>query len=225
MEAARKPWVAVILLVGLWACLLTLRASPASADTIGFDLGAPNSAIAPFPGPYVHVDINRTASTSATITFSSLTQSGNTYLMGDGSAVALNVNAGTFSFALVAGSDPNFLKSTTGTQNVDGFGNFNFTIDNKDGFPQAVSSISFVLTDTSGTWGSASNVLVSNSMGFSAASHIFVQNTSCTGACATGFAANGAVPEPGTLALVGSGLVSVGVMVRKQIFHGRQESV
>ncbi len=62
--------------------------------------------------------------------------------------------------------------SDGGSGNVDGFGVFNQTINSFDGFPNSSDSISFVVTDTSGTWASASNVMTRNSGGFDAGAHI-----------------------------------------------------
>jgi poly-D-alanine transfer protein DltD len=42
------------------------------------------------------VSVNRTDSTHATVTFQTYTTGGNQYVMGDGSTVALNVNASLF---------------------------------------------------------------------------------------------------------------------------------
>src|ERR1700752_1844357 len=61
-----------------------------------------------------------------------------------------------------------------------------------DGFTHSSDTISFDVTDTSGTWASASNVLTANSDGFDAAAHIFVTPSpanAANGAIATGFAA------------------------------------
>ena len=83
--------------IGCIAALLIAVASvglqQAKADTFSFNLGVGNPAISGYPGPYVSVTVNRTNSTHATITFTSLTAAGNIYLMGDGSSVAVNVNA------------------------------------------------------------------------------------------------------------------------------------
>jgi len=55
--------------------------STSKADTFSFNLGVGNPAISGYPGPYVSVTVNRTNSTHATITFTSLTAAGNIYLM------------------------------------------------------------------------------------------------------------------------------------------------
>jgi len=55
------------------------------ADTFTSTLDTGNSAISGFTGPYGSVSVDLTSSTTATITFTSLTNAGNIYLFGDGS--------------------------------------------------------------------------------------------------------------------------------------------
>jgi hypothetical protein len=70
-----------------------LGLGPASADIITQSLSAANSAISPYPGPYQTVTINRTSTTTATITFTSdFTVGGNIFLMGDDGSGAAAVN-------------------------------------------------------------------------------------------------------------------------------------
>jgi hypothetical protein len=208
--------------------LVGLGLQQAKADTTSFNLSVGNPAIAGFPGPYATVLVNRTDATHATITFTSLTNpNGGTpviYMFGDGSSVAVNVNAATWgvsniTFVQPAGfSDP--LIQNGGSGNVDGFGVLNQTFNSFDGFTHASTQISFTLTNTSGTWGSAGAVLIANGQGALAAAHIFVTldppNTK-NGALATGFAANGGsqVPDGGaTVMLLGVALGALGVVRR-----------
>jgi hypothetical protein len=130
----------------------------AKADAINFDLGTGNSAISGFPGPYVHVVVDRTDATHAAIQFFSLTNSGtNAYLMGGAGAVAVNVNAASWtvgSFTALNGGTgftPGPL-SDGGAGNEDGFGSFNQTINSFDGFTHSSTFVRFTLTNTSGTW-------------------------------------------------------------------------
>ena len=136
--------------------------------------------------------------------------------MGAAQAVDVNINASSFSISAVTPGTLSF----SGAGNVDGFGNFNATFDNDDGFSRSFTSASFTVTASGASWASASNVLVDNSNGFRAAAHIFVTGAQCgNGACATGFAANGpshVVPEPATLLLVGGGLFGVGASAWKR---------
>ena len=199
----------------------------AKADTFSFNLGVGNPAISGYPGPYVSVTVNRTNSTHATITFTSLTAAGNIYLMGDGSSVAVNVNATSWILSNITGSNSGtgFTPgpySNGGSGNVDGFGVFNQKINSFDGFGHSSSTISLALTNTSGTWANAAAVLAANSGGSLAAAHIFVTVSpanAANGALATGFAGNGTttdVPDSGsTVLLLGVALSAIGLVRRK----------
>jgi hypothetical protein len=203
------------------ALTLTFGIGSASADTMTFDLTTGNSAISGFLPNYANVLVNRTSSTTATITFTSLTNSGNIYLLGDGGTVGVNVNAGSWTLGTITGSNAGtgFTPgpySNGGSGNEDGFGSFNQTINSFDGYQHSSDTISFNLTDTSGTWASAANVLTANASGNLAAAHIFVtaQPANASGsAIVTGFASgNGmaaTVPEPTTLALFGIGALGL----------------
>jgi len=207
------------------ALLWTLGTPSASADSIGFDIAAPNAALVPFPGPYAHVDVNRTSTTTAIITFTGLATGGFTYTFGAVSAIDVNVNAATFTVG--APSVGTLAPDPPGSGNVSSFGTFNVTIDNDDGFTDRFSTANFGLTATSGSWASASDVLLANSDGFRAAAHIFVTAVTCEDACVTGFAGDGGlnpVPEPATLLLVASSLLGLGFTGRKRLFRTAAES-
>ena len=197
----------------------------AKADDFNFNLTSVN--IGGFSGPFIHVDVNRTDSTHATITFTSLTNSGNIYLMGGQGAVGVNVNATVFGLSVATGTNSGtgftpgpFAIVFNGTE--DGFGNFNGGYDSFDGFTHSSDSIMFGVLNVSGTWGSAANVLTGNSQGLLAAAHIFVTSAPAdagNGAINTGYAAgNGtstSVPDGGaTVMLLGAGLSALD-MVRR----------
>jgi hypothetical protein len=76
----------------------------AKADLFSFDLGIGNSAISGFPGPYANVEVNRTSNSTATITFTSLINGGNIYLLGDGGTAGVNVS-GAFTLGAISGSN------------------------------------------------------------------------------------------------------------------------
>jgi len=178
----------------------------AKADTFDSVLNFGNSAISGFPAPYGTVHISLVGQT-ATITFTAA----NGYLFGDGSSVGVQVNASSFSEAIV--TDAAFNQFSSG--NVDGLGTFNLTIDNHDCFAQAVSTIVFTVTNTSGTPRlSAADVLAFNGLHFDAEGHIFIIADQTV---LTGFAGeNGAgVPDGGTtVMLLGMGLGVLGMARR-----------
>jgi len=199
-------------------CLLTLGAPSSSADTFTSTLDTGNTALSGFSAPYGEVTITLTSSTTATVTFTSDVVGGNIYLFGDGGSVAVNVNATSRLLTNITGSNAGTgfsapIFTNGGSSNEDGFGAFNQTINNFDGFTHSVDTITFVLTDTGGTWASAADVLIANAQGFDAAAHIFVTSSpanASNGALATGFAAEGATvatPEPSSLALLLTGLL------------------
>jgi hypothetical protein len=211
------------------ALILLLGAQSAWADLI-FNIDTGNSALSGNTGPFAQVDVSLTDTTHATITFTSLTNSGNIYLLGDGGSVDVNVN-GTFTLGTISGSNAGtgFTPgpySDSGSGNVDGWGTFNQTITSFDGFTHSSDTISFGLTATgSTTWATAADVLTPNANNALAAAHIFVTSSpanAANGAIVTGFAAgnNGGgppnnIPEPGTVALIGVSLVGLTLMKRK----------
>ncbi len=206
--------------------LLTVGAPIASADTISFTLAAGNSDISAYAGPYATVTVNRTDSTHATITFASLTSGGNIFLLGDGGSVAVNVNAAIWTLSGITGGNAGtgFLPATYSDGNAgneDGWGSFNQTINNSDGFKNSSDTISFTLTNTSGTWANAGNVLTANASGYFAAAHIFVTESPAVranGALVTGYASGGptSVPDGGmTLILLGGALVGLEALRRR----------
>ena len=71
----------------------------------------------------------------------------------DSSAAAVNVNASTFTFGLLQTLVDNVSTGNIPQNGVDGFGNFNLIINNTDGWADRVNTISFTVTNTSGTPG------------------------------------------------------------------------
>jgi VPDSG-CTERM motif len=188
-----------------------------------------NSSISGFAGSYGNVTVILTSSTTATVAFTSNTVAGNTYLFGAAGAVALDVNATTFSVSNIMGSNSGtgFTPGpfTVGSGQEDGFGMFNLQISSFDGTGHASSMIIFSLTNTSGTWGSAAAVLAFNSNGFDAAAHIFVMTSPANASIitlATGYAGDGTavvtavvVPDGGTtVMLLGAALGALGMARR-----------
>ena len=220
----RKPLVSVVALAAL------SFGRPASATLI-FDLDTGNAALSGFTGPFASVSVERTDATHATISFTSLIKSGNIYLLGDGGSVAVNINAASWTLGSLTGSNAGtgftpgpYSDGGSGTE--DGWGDFNQTINSFDGYTHSSDFISFVLTNTSGTWGADGDVLTANADGHRAAAHIFVTShpaDASNGAVATGFATDGVpppppirIPEPGSVVLMGFTLVGLSLIRRKR---------
>jgi hypothetical protein len=203
-----------------------------------FDLTQANSAVTGVgsdSGPYVQVTINLTSGTTATITFNSLVSSGGDInLFGSGGAVAVNVNAGSWTVSNITGSNGGngFTSgplSDGGSGSEDGFGSFNQQISSFDGYTHSSDTISFILTDTSGTWSGAADVLVDNGPGGSlAAAHDYVTENPAdagNGALGTGFVADGAdspeaIPDGGsTMIMLGTALIG---LAKGRVWLGRQ---
>jgi hypothetical protein len=227
-------------LIGLGSCAvvaLLLGLAPLAHADFTSTLGSGNSAISGFAGPYATVDVALVNSTTATITFTSNTVNGNIYLMGDDGqgAVAVNVSASAFSVSGITGSNSGTgftvgpLTLNSGSTSMDGFGSFNLGIDDFDGFTHSADTISFTVTNTSGTWASAADVLTANANGNDAAAHIFVTSSPANAsntALATGFAGESAavVPEPSSLILFGFGVLALGFAVRRQLLPAIDDS-
>ena len=215
------------------ACLALQQAK---ADTFGFDISVGNPAISGFTGPYVHVTVSTAGNNSSTasVTFTSLTNGSVAFLMGNGSSFDLNTNGTalvsgpTFTqgvgvgFAMSGFSTPT-VSNLNGSGQVDGFGVLNNVNDMMGGFNKAFSQVTFTLTKNSGTWASAADVLKANVQQAIAAAHIFVATITngtvfqAAGALATGFAANGGaqLPDGGTtVMLLGAALGALGIVRR-----------
>lgn len=201
------------LTLAIAGCLLALAAQTSKAITYSLDLG--NSGLGGNAN-YGSVTVTLVNSTTADITFSANPG----YQFTDGSSAAVNVNASGFTESLI--SDPSFKQFNTGSIQVDGWGNFNLTLDqNSSGPSDRTSTIMFSVTDTSGTWGSATDVLALNngSTGYILAAHIYVNNGGFTGYASSDQNSSGdqlPVPDGGTtIMMLGSALAGLGIVGRR----------
>ena len=189
--------------------------------TSDFNVG--NDDISAYAPSYGTLTINLIDSTHASVSFASNTVAGHTYLFGGNNAFALQVNAGSFTAGSFVGGRVGGFTGTLGlggAQNMNGFGLFNFSIADSDGFKDAFDHLTFTLTNTSGLWASSADVLALNPKGYDAAGHVFVADLisgKYKNLNVTGFAAEGpsSVPDGGmTVMLLGTALGALG-MVRR----------
>lgn len=203
-ERRNRPWSWLLAVAAAWA----IAASSAQAGIIYY-LDQPNSDLTGFTGPYGTVEITLIDSTHADILFQSNTVG---YLFGAQGAVAINVNANSFSMSNLTGdlAFTNGSLSAGNPGNEDGFGSFNQTINADGGYANAYTSVSFQIinNDSGGSWSSANDVLALNKTGFAVAAHIFVSGGSASGT--SGYAADGAQPTPEPASLTLWGMMALG---------------
>jgi len=178
----------------------------AKADTVTYSLTTANTGTLG-SGPYGTVLVNLTSPTTATITFTAAAG----YLFVDGGAVAVNVNATSWTVsAFTSNGNP---VSDSGSGQNDGFGIFNQT-GSQQNANMGASVISFTLTNTSGTWASASQVLAFNANNWLVSAHVFLVGSNGI----TGYVAGpsgGTVPDGGTtVMLLGAALGALGMARR-----------
>jgi hypothetical protein len=180
----------------------------AKADTITYTLTTSNSPGTLGTGPFGTAHVDRTSSTTATITFTAASG----YLFVNGGAVGVNVNANAWTIGnFTSNGNP---VSDGGAGNEDGFGSFNQKVSQQNA-SNGASIISSVLTNTSGTWLTAANVLAFNANHWLVAAHIQIQNGTGNTGFAAGSGGGGTVPDGGTtVMLLGAALGALGMARR-----------
>lgn len=205
------------------ATLAVLAAfAPTPAYAISYTLSVPNDGLSGFGPDYATVTVTLDAVDQA-IAHVSITTLG-TYRIGDGGTVGVNTNGAATGSNLSTTDCANTGCFATGAGNEDGFGSFTVSVNLFDGAGHSITSLSFDLTKASGTWLSDADVLTNNSDGYLAAAHIYAGCSGTPEPCVTtGYAANGtaSVPEPGSLALLGTGVVGLVIALRKRLILPR----
>jgi len=218
-------------ILGGIALLLTCCGT-AWADSISGDLTVANTDLASQgAGPYGHYAISGVGGGSTFTTFTVTVSGLNGFVYGDGGVFALNLSSaagtGTFvSFSAITcknGSGvPTCNNFAQSSGNEDGFGNFNFKLNDGPGFSNYDTGFTFTFTTSNAV--SAANLLAPNATGADVGAHMApMSNTVCTGYAANTGATTSdstldttcggnAVPEPAALAQTGTGLTGVGLV-------------
>lgn len=187
-----------------------------SAGAESFSLTQANANLATQgAGPYGTIEVTGTGTT-----WHAAGTGLNSFVFGDGGAIALNINptAGTVTLGACTSTCSN-----AGSGNEDGFGSFTFRVDDGSGFSSPVATFGFDFTTQNSI--SAADLIIVNGDGAQVAAHMaLASNTACTG-----FAADGGtggttnddptnchrVAEPSSLLFAGSALALAGMLSRR----------
>jgi PEP-CTERM motif-containing protein len=192
--------------LAIFAVVVLSSAAAANADQA--IINVPNAGLSGTPGPYATVTYVLNGS-NIDVTVQMFP---GFLAFGDG-----NGNNGIFGFNVVGSTaglnvsnlSPAFLTSNLAGGQMDGFGNFDVTLSCCNP-SNAITTFSFTVSRTGG-FSSASDLFEANSTGAHFAIHVAPSDGS-----PTGFAADTQVPEPTSMLLLGSGLITLAAGLRKR---------
>ncbi|MCM0082949.1 PEP-CTERM sorting domain-containing protein [Geomonas sp. Red32] len=221
-----KCKLSVIAGLGLLASLALPMGASATpilgSETLTIGVGNAELVNAGYLGPYATLQIDLLTPKTAMVTMTGL----DSYMLGGGGSVALNTGGGSATatnFSWTGGKNSGggihtgYASPQSGGGVVSDFGHFNLKISGNGAYSCAVDSLTFTLTDTSSTlWNSVDDVLVANADGYEAGAHIFTKD-----GVVSGFAGNGGddpapVPEPGTMMMLGAGVLSLAIYGKRR---------
>src|SRR5262249_34086702 len=179
-------------------------------------------------GPYGEFTITAVSTTSYKVVATGL----NSFVFGDSSILGLNLNTSVTGAGTLT-AQAGFTQAKAG--NVDGFGSFNFLVDDGPGFSSPLST--FTLNFTTANAATLATLLTPNGAPNNATgvAHMALStNTACTGFASDGINNGGTsdnsacttvVPEPATLLLVGTLLAGLGYISRQRLASGFKRTV
>jgi len=193
--------------LAMFAVVALGSAAAANADQVVINV--PNSGLSATPGPYATVTYTLNASNSIDVT---VTMEPGFEAFGNADIFGFNIVGSTDGLS-VTNLPAGFSANLAGGQ-MDGFGNFEVTLSCCPA-SDAVSSFSFTVSRTGG-FSSASDLFEANNTGSHFAIHIAPTNGNPTGFAADGEIPTNEIPEPTSMLLLGTGLVSLAAGLRRR---------